>query len=306
MTGLEAKHLLTAIMTPVGLLALILEIWRYRRGQVYRVPDAAVNVVLGALAVSVEAVLYGLFALGIVHWCYQHRIATIPVNAWSLLLLLVLGDLVYYVNHRLDHRVRLFWTTHMVHHSSEYMNFTTGMRRSALTLLVGASWVTYLPLILIGFDPGWMMFVLAVNLFYQYFLHTQWVPKLPAYIEFIFNTPSHHRAHHGRNARYLDRNYGGILILFDRLFGTFAQEVQQDLPDYGTLHRPDSYNPLWITVHEGLAMWHDMKQPGPWWQRLQHLWMPPEWQRPQAVEDQTQGQFNNSEMDQAWATEREG
>jgi sterol desaturase/sphingolipid hydroxylase (fatty acid hydroxylase superfamily) len=287
MTGVEAKHLITVIMAPVGLLALILEIWHDRGRQagrtVYRAPDAWVNVLLGTSAMAMEAALYGLFVVGITDWVYQRRWASIPVNVGSVLLLFVLGDLCIYINHRLNHRVRAFWTTHALHHSSEYMNLTTAMRRSALTLFVGASWVTYLPLILVGFDPGWMMFVMAVNLIYQYFLHTQWVPRLPAPIEFIFNTPSHHRAHHARNACYIDRNYGGVLIIFDRLFGTFAAERANEPPDFGSLHPPNSFNPLWLTVHEGLALWRDMMQPGPCWERLQHLWRPPEWQRPEAT-----------------------
>ncbi|MDI1260635.1 sterol desaturase family protein [Aquabacterium sp.] len=280
MTGVEAKHLITVIMAPVGLLALLLELWHYRGRQIFRASDACGNALLGGVAMVVEAAMYGLFVAGITSWCYEQRFATIPVNLWTVLLLAVLGDLCIYINHRLNHRVRLFWTAHALHHSSEFMNLTTAMRRSALTLFVGASWVTYLPLILIGFDPGWMMFVMAVNLIYQYFLHTQWVPKMHPVIEFIFNTPSHHRAHHARNACYIDRNYGGIFIVFDRMFGTFAEEVPNEPPEFGSLNHPDSSNPLWLTVHEVLALWHDMKSPGPLWQRLRHLWMPPEWQRP--------------------------
>ncbi|MFT3856257.1 MAG: sterol desaturase family protein [Aquabacterium sp.] len=279
MTGLEAKELITIIGAFAGLLALVLEFWHYRGQSVFHGIDAWVNVLLGAVAMAVEATMYGLFAAAIVTWCHEQRVATIPSNVWTVLLLLVLGDLCIYVNHRLNHRVRFFWATHALHHSSEYMNLTTAMRRSALTLFVGASWVTYLPLVLIGFDPGWMMFVMAVNLIYQYFLHTQWVPRLHPLIEFIFNTPSHHRVHHARNAGYIDRNYGGILIIFDRMFGTFAQEESSQPPDYGAIHRPGSFNPLWLTVHEGLALWQDMKQPGPLWARLGHLWQPPEWVR---------------------------
>jgi len=116
----------------------------------------------------------------------------------------------------------LFWCTHVVHHSSEHMNLTPSVRRSAFTLFAGASWITYLPLILVGFDPGWMMFV----------LHTQGIPKLHWLVEYIMCTPSHHRAHHARNPRYIYRNFGGTFIIFDRLFGTFAEEHADEPPEW--------------------------------------------------------------------------
>lgn len=281
MTGLEAKQLLMQGMLPLSALAIGLEWLRSRRTPAYQLNDTLSNLALGGAAMVVEAVLYGLFVLGITEWVHDLRVATIPVNGWTLALLYVLADFCLYINHRLNHRVRLFWCTHVVHHSSAHLNLTTAIRRSAFTLFAGASWVTYLPLILIGFDPGWMMCVLAVNLAYQFLLHTQSVPKLHWAIEYIMCTPSHHRAHHARNPRYIDRNYGGTFIVFDRLFGTFAEECTQDPLDYGSLNPPNTFNPIRLNLHEGLALWRALKQPGPLWPRLKHLWMPPEWPGPE-------------------------
>ena len=121
--------------------------------------------------------------------------------------------------------------------------------------------------------------MLTVNLTYQYFIHTQWIGKLHPAIEFVFNTPSHHRAHHGRNAEYIDRNYGGILILYDRLFGTFVEE-KEDVPvEYGITRPVNSHNPITLTLHEAVDMFRDAARPGPLKKRLKHFWAPPEWRR---------------------------
>jgi sterol desaturase/sphingolipid hydroxylase (fatty acid hydroxylase superfamily) len=188
----------------------------------------------------------------------------------------------YYWFHRASHRIRWFWCAHVVHHGSEHMNFSTAMRQSWLYGIAG-NWLFYLPMVWVGFEPRWVLFALSCNLAYQFFVHTQWVDKLPAPIEYLFNTPSHHRAHHGRNPRYIDRNYGGTLIVFDRLFGTFVDETEA--VDYGLVRPVHSHNPLWLTVHEWVAMGRDMAQPGPLRERLQHLWAPPEWARSQPNRD---------------------
>ena len=287
MTGIEAKQLLMQAMGPLAVLAIALELLYFRRRRpVHELKDTLANLGLGAGAIVAETVLYGLFVFAITDWVYARRVATIPVNVGTVALLYVLADLGLYINHRLNHRVRLFWCTHVVHHSSEHMNLTTSVRRSAFTLFAGASWITYLPLIVVGFDPGWMMFVLAVNLAYQFVLHTQGIPKLHWLVEYIMCTPSHHRAHHARNARYIDRNFGGTFIIFDRLFGTFAEEHADEPPDYGAVRRPHTFNPITLSLQEGVALWRAVRQPGPLRQRLRHLWKPPEWQRPQQALDQ--------------------
>ena len=142
-----------------------------------------------------------------------------------------------------------------------------------------------MPLVLLGVNPAAVFFLYAVDLTYQYFVHTEAVVKLPRWVEYVFNTPSNHRVHHGRNEEYIDHNYGGVLIIFDRWFGTYAEERDDNPVEYGITRQVRSHNILTLNFHEFADMWRDVFRPGPWWQRLQHLIRPPEWQRP----DQSSG-----------------
>jgi hypothetical protein len=177
---------------------------------------------------------------------------------------------------RASHRIRWFWTAHVPHHSGQVMNFTTAMRQSLLNAFVGI-WVFYLPPVLLGVPPAVVMFMLAVDLVYQYFVHTESIGRLPRWYEYGFDTPSNHRGHHGRNPQYIDRNYGGVLILFDRWFGTYEPEIEP--VEYGIVRQVQSHNVLVLNVHEFVDMVRDALAPGPLWQRLKHLWKPPEWER---------------------------
>ena len=279
----DAKQLVLVGMMPVFFLTIALEYWRFRHTDVYRLEDSLASMALGSSYVLLEVVIHALFVYHLMHWGYGFRLLDIPINGWTFALLFVLVDLLFYVYHRTSHRVRWFWATHVVHHASEHMNFTTAARQSTLYAFSGA-FLFFLPLALLGFEPQWGLFALALNLSYQWFLHTQWIRKLPRPVEFIFNTPSHHRVHHGRNEEYIDRNFGGTLIIWDRLFGTFVEERDDLPPEYGITRQVHSYNPVWLTLHEWVDMARDMSRPGPVWQRIKHLWMPPEWQRPQEAQ----------------------
>jgi len=217
-------------------------------------------------------------------WVHQFRLMDIAITPLSFVLLFVLVDFlfyVYHVYHVTAHKVRWFWATHVVHHASKHMNFTTAGRQSTLYAFSGL-FAFFLPAVVLGFEPAWVLFALATNLSYQWFIHTQWIKKLPRPIEFIFNTPSHHRVHHGRNPEYIDRNFGGTFIIWDRLFGTFVEEREDLPPEYGITRQIHSYNPITLTLHEFIALFRDMAKPGPLWLRLKHLWATPERERPEA------------------------
>jgi sterol desaturase/sphingolipid hydroxylase (fatty acid hydroxylase superfamily) len=199
------------------------------------------------------------------------------LNAYTALPLFILVEFFYYWFHRTSHRVRWFWCAHVVHHSGQHMSLSTAMRQSMLYSLTGY-WVFFLPLMLIGLSPEITMSLYAVDLAYQFFVHTEAVRRMPAWYEYVFVTPSHHRVHHGRNPQYIDKNFGGVLILFDRWFGTFEAEVEP--VDYGIPHQINSNNILTLNFHEFAAMVRDMLRPGPLWLRLKHVWAPPEWTRP--------------------------
>lgn len=274
----DAKQWLLFGLFPVFLLAALVEYWHFRGAKVYAIKDSAASVSLGLAYLTFELILYALFVWAIYDSCYQYRFFTQEMNVLSFVVLYLAVDFLFYVYHRTAHRVRWFWASHCVHHASTHMNFTTAMRQSALYPLA-AIWAFFLPLCFLGFEREWIFFALALNLAYQYFIHTQWIDKLPRPIEWLMNTPSHHRVHHGTNPQYIDRNYGGTFIIFDRLFGTFTEEDPEHKPIYGITRQVHSYNPVWLTLHEWVDMFGDMSKPGPLSQRLKHLWKPPEWQR---------------------------
>ncbi|WP_426117069.1 sterol desaturase family protein [Massilia sp. PWRC2] len=279
-TNVDWKQVLLAGATPFFLLAFVVE-WRgaRRRGQQasFQWKEILANVALGSAYQVAEALAWVLATGAIFSWVYQHRLWTIAVNGWTVLPIFVLFEACYYCFHRSSHRVRWWWAAHVPHHSGETMNFSTAARQSVLNVVVG-SFIFYVPPVWLGVPPAVVMFMLAVDLVYQYFVHTEAIGTLPRWYEAIFNTPSHHRVHHGRNRQYIDKNYGGVLIIFDRLFGTFAEEKEK--VEYGIPRQIRSYNFLVLNLHELVDLLRDVAAPGPLRQRLRHLWMPPDWQRP--------------------------
>ncbi|MCF6388917.1 sterol desaturase family protein [Mycobacterium sp. MBM] len=204
---------------------------------------------------------------------------TLSASDWWVWVLVIVGaDLGYYAQHRMQHRVRLFWAAHSVHHSSQHFNMSTAVRLPWLIPGRFLTSVVYVPLALIGV-PVWMIFLSqAIVLLFQYPLHTERIGKLPPAIEFIFNTPSHHRVHHGSNNPYLDKNYGGILIIWDRLFNTYAHEEER--VRYGLTHNIDTYNPVKVNFHEFALMVRDVWRATSWRARVGYLLQPPGWSEP--------------------------
>jgi sterol desaturase/sphingolipid hydroxylase (fatty acid hydroxylase superfamily) len=203
-------------------------------------------------------------------FCWSHRLMTIPLDtAWGVMLLFLGEELAYYWSHRAGHEIRWMWASHAVHHTPEHLHLASAFRLGA-TELISGSWLFRVPLYLLGLNPLAVGGVMAVNLFYQFWLHTDLVGRLGP-LEWMFNTPSHHRVHHASNPDYLDRNFGGILIIWDRLFGTFAAERPGIRITYGLVHPVGSLNPLRITCHEWLAMARDVYRARSWREKLQQL-----------------------------------
>ncbi|HYM87124.1 MAG TPA: sterol desaturase family protein, partial [Pseudoxanthomonas sp.] len=193
---------------------------------------------------------------------------------WHWVLLFVGQEFCYYWMHRADHRVRWFWLNHSVHHSSNQYNFSAAYRLGWTGKLTGAA-LFFGPLVWIGFPVPYVIGALAVNLLYQFWLHTELIGTLPRSIEFVFNTPAHHRVHHARNPDYLDCNYGGALILFDRLFGTLRQVRADEPPRYGLVEPLQTYNPLRIVAHAWVGMFHDLRRAKGWRETWKVLFGPP-------------------------------
>jgi sterol desaturase/sphingolipid hydroxylase (fatty acid hydroxylase superfamily) len=206
---------------------------------------------------------------------WNHRLFTVPLNGvLAVVLLVIVQDFSYYWFHRCSHRVRWFWATHAIHHSSNEFNFAAAYRFGWTGRLTGAG-LFYVPMIWLGFAPGPVFVAAAVALLYQFWLHAEWIPKL-GWVEYLLNTPSHHRVHHAANAEYLDRNYGGIFIVFDRLFGTFSVE-RGDLPcRYGLVTPLRSNNPIVIGLHEWAALARDLWRLRSWRERFACLIGPPD------------------------------
>ncbi|MBU3740440.1 MAG: sterol desaturase family protein [Rhodoferax sp.] len=269
-------------LTPLFLLATLIE-WRHMksvgRGNVFKGKDVAVNMLLGVGYQLLELVWWALFISALLNGLYALRIQTIELTPLSFLGLMFGLEFCYYWFHRGSHRIRWFWCAHVVHHSGENMNTTTAMRQS-MFYGVNLHQFFWAPMLIVGYAPWAVMLAYGVNLGYQYFIHTQSVGKLHPWLEAVLNTPSHHRAHHGRNDRYIDKNFGGMLIIWDRLFGTFEAEAEEDPVDYGIPRQPKTQN-LWeLNTHEWRDMFTDALRPGPVAQRLKHIWGPPEWTRP--------------------------
>ncbi|MFD7159555.1 sterol desaturase family protein [Kribbella sp. NPDC059898] len=193
-------------------------------------------------------------------------------NPLTWVALFVADDLAYYWYHRGHHRIRVFWASHVVHHSSEFYNLSTALRQPWTPFTSLPFW---LPLAVLGFPPWMILLQQSISLVYQFFIHTERIGTLWRPVELVLNTPSHHRVHHGSNTIYLDRNYGGILIVWDRLFTTFEPERERVV--YGLTTNIRTHNPLRVATHEFAAIWHDVRRAPNWRTRLNHLVRGPGW-----------------------------
>ncbi|MFZ1701977.1 MAG: sterol desaturase family protein [Pyrinomonadaceae bacterium] len=217
--------------------------------------DSWNNIFLGFMSIAWGA-LFGIFTYYIYLFCYELAPYKFPADAWwTWVALFFIDDLAYYIFHRVSHETRLFWNFHVVHHSSEQYNLSVAVRQSWFSGIL--HWIFYAPVMLLGFAPWMFALMHGFNLIYQFWIHTKLVNRLGP-LEYILNTPSHHRVHHGVNEQYLDRNYAGVLIIWDRLFGSFVEETEP--PRYGIITPLKSYNPLWINVHGWAEMAHAVKR----------------------------------------------
>ncbi|HEU4412206.1 MAG TPA: sterol desaturase family protein [Polyangiaceae bacterium] len=231
--------------------------------------DTAASLAMGVgyLFLSLGAKVGSLAAMT---WLYQHRLFDLPGAWWVWALLVFAEDFCYYWFHRSHHEVRLLWAAHVNHHSSTHYNLSTALRQSWTTPLTSP--IFWWPLPLLGFHPAWVITQQAISLLYQFWLHTEAVGSLGPF-ERVFNTPSHHRVHHGSNPEYLDKNHAGIFILWDKLFGTFAPE--RAAVTYGLTKNIGSYNPVRIAFHEWADLARDVRRAPSAAEALRHVFGPP-------------------------------
>jgi sterol desaturase/sphingolipid hydroxylase (fatty acid hydroxylase superfamily) len=240
----------------------------------YLKPDAWASIWMGLVSVATSGVLNAVALIAYAALYVYVAPWQLPAGAWYTWVIAIVGvDLLYYVYHRIAHRVRLIWATHQAHHSSQYFNFATALRQKW-----NISGDVFLRALLPLFGvPPWIVFAsFSVNLIYQFWIHTERIGKLWRPIEFVFNTPSHHRVHHGMDQQYLDRNYGGIFIVWDRLLGSFQGETVR--PNYGLTKQVDTYNIWKLQTHEYVAIFRDMRRARRWRDKLGYVLGPPGWE----------------------------
>ncbi len=223
-----------------------------------------------AVGHRISSAIFGVIPIGVYSFIWEHRLFTVFLNhGWTILLLFVGIEFFYYWHHRFAHQIRWLWATHAVHHSAKYLNLSASYRLGWTGWLSG-NFLFFTPLCWLGFHPIAIAVGLGINLLYQFWIHTELISKL-GWLEWILNTPSHHRVHHAANPEYIDRNYGGVLIIFDRLFGTFTAEHPDRPLIYGLTHPLRSHNPVKIAFHEWSRLFQALKAAKTWRNRCRTI-----------------------------------
>jgi sterol desaturase/sphingolipid hydroxylase (fatty acid hydroxylase superfamily) len=276
------QELIITWATPVFFLLIGIELLvaKLRGRRAYASGDAVNSIGLGVIS-QIVGVFSKLLTLGIYAWCVEHlALFTLPADSlWVWAGALLMYDFCYYWLHRCGHEVNILWAAHVVHHQSEHYNLSTALRQTGSGVLLG--WLFYLPMALLGVPLKVFVVVALIDLLYQFWVHTEQIGRL-GWFDRVFCSPSNHRAHHAVNERYLDRNYGGILIVWDRLFGSFVEEDDNDPPVYGTRSPLRSWNPLWANAevywHTAIDAWHARR-----WRDKLLVWLKPPGWRPADV-----------------------
>ncbi len=271
------------LAVPAFLLLIAAEfvIDRIKGTGVYRLNDAVNSLSCGMVS-RLTGLLYKLipFTLYGLVWQSAALFQFDRSQFWVWIFAFIIYDFFYYWSHRFGHEVNIFWAAHVVHHQSEDYNLTTALRQTSSRELFG--WVFYLPLAIIGLDPVLFIGTAALNQLYQFWVHTQLIKRLPAWYEYVFVTPSNHRVHHAQNSVYIDRNYGGFLIIWDRMFGTFQDELPEEPCIFGVRKALRSWNPLWANLDWYAVMWRDAVLTRRWQDKLL-IWFKPTGWRPDDV-----------------------
>lgn len=268
---------LLILSVPVILAAILLEIavTHFKGIRAYTWRETLTNVYMASLNGSMDLVLRAVLVVPALMFCFQHRVMSWESGWLYWLALFLLEDIAYYTLHYVDHHCRLFWAVHVTHHSSEEFNLSTGFRSSVFQPLYRT--IYFAPIALLGFEPLDILFMYAATQIYGSLIHTERIGKL-GWLEYVLVTPSHHRVHHGSNPRYLDKNMGMCLIIWDKLFGTFEPEAAEDPPRYGLTRPIPDRGPVNIVFHEWKDILRDIRSsPLPWRQKLGYLFRGPGW-----------------------------
>lgn len=271
----EQSLLLFGVPLILGVILLELALTHFRGIRAYSWRETLTNFYMAALNGSLDLLLRAAVVMPVLLWAWQNRVMELEKSWLYWLALFLIEDLAYYILHYVDHHCRLFWAVHVTHHSSEEFNLTTGFRSSVFQPLYRTAY--FVPIAFMGFAPLDILLMYAATQIYGSLIHTQRVGKL-GWLEHILVTPSHHRVHHASNPRYLDKNMGMCLILWDKLFGTFAVEAEGEPPRYGLTKKIQDRGPVNIVLHEWRDLWRDVRQsPLPWPRKLGYFFHGPGW-----------------------------
>lgn len=245
----------------------------YSNRKLYRLGDAIGNISCG-ITEQVTGVFVKVATVAVYHFFYTHFSLFDVPHTWIMAIVLFVGvDFFYYWAHRFSHEINLFWLGHVVHHQSEDYNLSVALRQGSLQKIFTAFF--YIPLALFGFETEWFVYVGAFTTLYQFWIHTEAIDKLPKWFEYIFNTPSHHRVHHGRNPKYIDKNHGGTFIIFDRWFGTF--QAEEEKPTYGVTTPINTFNAISAHIKPIQSLAKDWNSVDGFKNKFKLLFMPPGW-----------------------------
>lgn len=254
------------------LMGIELIVERLTHQKLYRLPDAIANLSCGITS-QLSGLFLKIFAIGAYQFLFEHFAFFTLERSWFYwLMLFLLADMAYYWAHRMSHEINLFWGGHVVHHQSEEYNLSVALRQSSLQVVW--TFAFSLPLAFIGFKTLDFALMSAFITLYQFWIHTETINKM-GWFEYIFNTPSHHRVHHGRDPKYIDKNHAGTLIIWDKMFGTFQEEEER--PTYGITKPINSWNPIWANISHYAEMGKDIKQIPKWSDRIKYLFKKPGW-----------------------------
>ena len=272
------KQILLLFSIPVYAVIIPLEILlsNFQHRNFYSWKETLVNIYMNLLNAGIDLALRVFIAFAALAFFYRYHLHIMwhPVVYWVALLFA--EDFFFWLEHYVDHSCRLFWAVHVTHHSSPEYNLTTGFRSSVFMPVY--KYLYFIPLVLLNFRPADVVFMYAITQVYGILVHTQSVKKLPVWIEYFFVTPSHHRVHHASNIPYLDRNMGMVFIIWDRLFGTFTEEMQDEVPHYGITKPVEKpFHPVHIVTHEWKDIANDLRRDVPVNTKLQYLFRPPGW-----------------------------
>ena len=259
------------MLAPIFFMFFLFEMYYYlKNNKYYNFKDTLTNISLALLYQSSDIIFTLLIVKTVYVYFYLHGFKLFSsISISNILILFLLQDFLYYIFHYSSHKVRWLWASHVTHHSSINLNFSTAFRQS-MTYPISGMWLFWIPLAYIGFNVDLVLLVVSLNLAFQFFIHTEIINKL-GFIEYIFNTPSHHRVHHGVNNEYLDKNFAGIFIFWDKIFGTFVTE--QDKVKYGITRPINTYNPIILTFHEWIEMFKDVFKN----KDIRHFYKSPDW-----------------------------